>query len=38
MDKGYERIGVDIVVRDYEGVVLAACTTKNILVEHVRCG
>jgi len=35
-DKKKRRIGLGIVVRDYEGVVLAArSTTKNFLANHV---
>jgi len=36
VDKKHEQIGMGIVVRDYEGVVLVArSTTRNFLVEPV---
>jgi ribonuclease HI len=36
VDKHHGRIGFGIVVRDYEGVILAACsTTRNVVAESV---
>jgi hypothetical protein len=36
VDKNHGRIGIDIVVRDYEGIILAAlCTTRNVVANPV---
>jgi len=36
VDKNHGRIGIDIVVRDYEGIVLAArSTTRNVVADPV---